>query len=283
MTTVRVSCLIPTRNRWSLLQRAVASARAPGVEIVVVDDGSTDETALQGPALEGVRYVRGPGAGVAAARNAGAAVARGEWLAFLDDDDEWLPGKLERQLSWLEGLGAGFGSTGVLEVSEEGALPPRLGPEPGPVPWGRLLQGNFVCTSTVLLRRQVFLEAGGFDPGLRTSEDWDLWLRAALLSPVHHLPEPWTRYRVQGGEKLTADRERLWRDGITVQRRYAARASREWRGPARRTLADACLRVAGAAWRRGAWGQALRDLLAAFRTDPWYALRHLARQALRGR
>lgn len=278
MTSPRVSCVIATRDRWDLLQRALACARGAGVEIVVVDDGSTDDTATLGPGLDGVTWLRRDGGGAAAARNAGAEAATGDWLAFLDDDDEWLPGKLPAQLAVLEGAGASFGTTGWREVFPDGTSADHRGPA-APA-WGRLLQGNFVNTSTVLIRRDLFRAAGGFDPSLRSAEDWDLWLRAARRAPLVHLPEILTRSYVRGGPRLTGDAERLWRDAITVQERYLALAPPEWRRPVRRAYADARLRAGGAALRRRAWATALRDLWRACAADAWYCLRHLVRQGL---
>ena len=102
-----VSVIIPTYNRADLVRQAVASVKAQtfrDFEIVVVDDGGTDGTCEVLSAGRELRVLRHPDRrGVAAARNTGVAAARGEWLAFLDSDDLWLPDKLARQISWLEG------------------------------------------------------------------------------------------------------------------------------------------------------------------------------------
>lgn len=276
-----ISCILPTKDRWDLLQRAVASARRQegvALEIVVVDDGS--QTA---GGVEGARVLRLEGCGVAVARNAAAEVAGGEWLAFLDDDDEWLPGKLSRQSEWLEAGGHAFGATDWISVSPSGEGPgwPRLAP--GVQPWPRLLEGNFVNTSTVLMKREVFREAGGFDPGLRTVEDWDLWLRAARRAPLAWMAEPLTRSWVREGPRLTGDSESLWRNAMAVQERHL-REGRPLPGPweqrVRRALADRALCAAGAAWRRGARWQALADVAYAARRAPCYCLRHAVRQGI---
>lgn len=285
-----VTCIVATRNRWHLLQRALAGARTQGdvpLEIVVVDDGSSDETERLGPELPGVRYLRREGGGAAAARNAGAAVASGRWLAFLDDDDEWLPGKLQRQLSWISGQGADLGTTGWIRVSPEGLEEP--GPPELPMgiqPWGRLLQGNFVNTSTVVMARELFQRAGGFEEGLRSAEDWDLWLRAARFSPLAHLAEFLTRSHVRGGERLTADSEALWRNAIAVQERHFRAVEalpRPWRRKARVALADRCLCAGRAARRRGDGRQACLDFARALRHEPLYCARHLLSGLLRRR
>jgi glycosyltransferase involved in cell wall biosynthesis len=106
MAHLSVSCVIPTYNRVSLLDRALRSAVPqcePGDEIIVVDDGSTDDTEKLVGACDGpVRYVRIPHAGAGSARNAGVQAAQGDLIAFLDSDDEWIPGKLSWQRAVLE-------------------------------------------------------------------------------------------------------------------------------------------------------------------------------------
>jgi glycosyltransferase involved in cell wall biosynthesis len=181
-----VTVVIPTRDRWPLLERhALRSALAQedvDLEVVVVDDGSTDGTTARVTALSDsrVRVVpsTGPG-GAAAARNTGIAVARGTWVAFLDDDDLWSPLKLRTQ---LDDVGtAGWSYTGALVV--DAALQP-IDTLPLAAPDGlreALRHGNVVGGggSTVLARTAVLRELGGFDPSLFYVEDWDLWLRLA--------------------------------------------------------------------------------------------------------
>ncbi len=172
-----VSVIIPAFNAASTLTAAIESAMAQthrAGEIVVVDDGSTDGTADAvsrfGPA---VRYVRKPNGGPASARNLGARLATGEWLAMLDADDSWLPRKLERQLALDTSP-----SIGIIHS----LIDPSIGrPLPNVVTFRDLWAGNCIVNSTVLLRRVAFEHLGGFDedPALISVEDYNLWLRVA--------------------------------------------------------------------------------------------------------
>jgi glycosyltransferase involved in cell wall biosynthesis len=185
MTLGSVSVIIPTFNHGSLLGRAIASIRNqrwPGVDLVVVDDGSTDET----PRL--LRDMAGPdlcvlgqsNSGPAAARNRGVRHASGDWIGFLDADDIWLPGKLGSQANLVfdqPRISVTWGWTRFR--FPDGAEYDWL-PRFAQAPVLELLFGPRFHLSTVLVRRSCFLESSGFDETYRTGEDWDLWLR--LLS-----------------------------------------------------------------------------------------------------
>lgn len=178
-----VSVIIPTYNRRGFVTEAVASVLAQkGVspEIIVVDDGSTDgtERALE-PFGDKIRVLRRAHAGVSAARNSGIRSARGEWLAFLDSDDLWLPAKLRSQLDF-------FAVHGELRVCQTEEIWLRNGVRLNPrkyheKPRGhcfeRLLDRCLVSPSAVMIHRDVFDAVGLFDEGLPACEDYDLWLR----------------------------------------------------------------------------------------------------------
>ncbi len=196
-----VSVVIPTLNCAATLPDAIASVRSqrwPDLEIIVVDDGSIDDTGrvleeLAGPEL---RVIRQGNAGPAAARNTGIEAARGEWIAFLDADDLWLPGKLCDQFDELHRYpSASFSYSDVLLRFPDGShselkcrkleLPLLL----------ELIWGNLFGTPTVLVRRDCFETVGFFDTSLRTGEDWDMWLRLAACYEVAYLPRPLTLVR----------------------------------------------------------------------------------------
>jgi glycosyltransferase involved in cell wall biosynthesis len=201
-----VSVVVPTRNRVAFVGDAVATALGQiciDLEVIVVDDASDDATAasVEGIADPRVRLVRRarPG-GPAAARNAGAAAARGEWVAFLDDDDLWAPDKLSRQLGAAREREAGFVYGGALAVDD--ALEPlylwRV-PDPATV-LDALLGLNVIPagSSTVVARASLLRAVGGFDERFSHLSDWDLWTRLAAAAPAACVADVVTAYRLHG-------------------------------------------------------------------------------------
>ncbi len=194
----KVSVIIPTFNRAHILGRAITSVLGQtdtDLELIVVDDGSSDDTAalirkFPDPRL---RYVQQPrNLGVSAARNRGIAEARGEWLAFLDSDDLWLPQKLERQFAALKGVDCVASYCALLRI--DGKNQTRIpgaadAVHSGMKPWPALLMDGIWFSQTWLVPKRVMLAAGLFDERMSIWEDWDLFLRIALQGPVHHLPE----------------------------------------------------------------------------------------------
>jgi glycosyltransferase involved in cell wall biosynthesis len=187
-----VSAVIPTFNRAWSLGRAVDSvlnqAYRP-LELIVVDDGSTDETPRQLAPLAArgrLLLVRQPRRGVSAARNAGLRAARGSLLAFLDSDDEWLPGKIEAQVEFLDQH-----PDQVLVQTRERWF--RGGRRVNPGRRHRKLAGDIfvpslglclISPSAVMLRRSLLDEVGLFDEDLPAAEDYDLWLRILARHPA---------------------------------------------------------------------------------------------------
>ena len=190
-----VSVIIPTYNRPHLLPRAVDSAFAAGtdVEVVVVDDASSDETAEVCHALSGIRYVRlAHNQGVAGARNAGVLASSSEYIALLDDDDVRLPGSLDLQLTTLEESGAAltYGQALLGGATDRAAADRYPQPCPsGDVFW-QLLTQNFIPSGSVVLRRSCLLSAGLFNRTIAGIDDWDLWIRIAAIYPIAALDQP---------------------------------------------------------------------------------------------
>lgn len=191
----RVSVIIPTYNRPQLLPRAIESAFAAGtdVEVVVVDDASSDDTAEVCQAIKGIKYVRLEyNQGVAGARNVGVLASSSEYIALLDDDDVRLPGSLDLQLPALKESGAAL----IYGQALFGGATDRVAHDryPQPCPSGdvfwQLLTQNFMPSGSVIFRRACLFSSGLFNRSLAGIDDWDLWLRIAAIYPVAALDEP---------------------------------------------------------------------------------------------
>jgi glycosyltransferase involved in cell wall biosynthesis len=210
MTTV--SAIIATYERPATCERALLSALrqdpAP-IEVLVCDDGSADETPARFRAWEQrdprVRYIRvEPNRGTPGpARNAGVAAARGDWVAFLDDDDEWLPGKLAAQLEHV--AGADVIATNAATTAGDAYFPDA--PAERRPQRREILEANPVINSSALVRRDDLLAAGGFaEQGwARGIEDYAAWLALADRGARFLvLGEPWVRYTSHGGDRFSA-------------------------------------------------------------------------------
>jgi len=280
---VTVSLVIATFNHARLLGEALDSALSQtlaGVDVVVVDDGSTDDTPAVLARYGGrVRIVRQPNRGLAAARNAGIAAARGRYLAFLDADDVVAPTKLAEQLAVLErapGVGWTYcdvmietaATGGKITASERFGYGARsldgwLFPE--------LIRGNFIPAIAPLVRRSLIDATGGFDESLTALEDWDLWLRLALIAEARYTPAVLATYRVQAAG-MSEDRARMDRNRFrVVDKLHRMRpAALEGLGTlGRRIVADAHNWLGKEAYARGDWAEARRRFAASLATVPW--------------
>ncbi len=196
-----LSVVIPAYNNASTLPEAIASVRSqvgPRREIIVVDDGSADATSevLDGLAGPDLRVIRQENGGPGAARNTGIAAATGEWVALLDADDIWLSMKLRTQFAALERQpNARFSFAGQVVRLPDGTEQAHECRPARKSLFVDLLKGNRLATSTALVRRDCFAKVGVFDSGLRTGEDWDMWLRLAAVFDGALVPQPLEIYR----------------------------------------------------------------------------------------
>ncbi|HSY52282.1 MAG TPA: glycosyltransferase [Thermoanaerobaculia bacterium] len=202
-----ISVIIPTYNYGRFLGEAIDSALAQSysaLEIIVVDDGSTDDTTRVLDAYgDRIRAIRQDNQGVGAARNAGIAAARGKYVAFLDSDDIWKPEKLERQIAlFAADPDLGLVHCGAESFDNEGkTLSVLLSGMEGWVASELLRLDREVITapgSGTLVPKRVAEEIGGFDPRLQPSEDWDFCYRLAVRYRVGFVPEVLVRYRLHG-------------------------------------------------------------------------------------
>lgn len=210
----RVSVVVPCFNTERYIAatlRAVLAQAGAELEVIVVDDCSTDgSAALVEREFPQVRLIRRANAGVAAARNAGIAAATARWVAFCDADDIWLPDKLVAQFEAMAAMPGCRMSYAAWQVwpSDEAAPDPALLEQvaaesqdtprwAGATGWlyPELLLDCVVWTSTVLMRRDLLDEIGGFDTELRIGEDYDLWLRASRVTRIERVARPLALYR----------------------------------------------------------------------------------------
>lgn len=299
--TYEISVVVPTHNCLPFLKKALASIEAqsiPNIQIIVVVDRSTDGTLEWLARYNGpypITIVEADVGSPARARNLGVEEARAPLVAFLDDDDVWLPGKLAAQRAahradpqavmsfsdyrHVTVTGEDFGSC----FGYWGAKPPKT---PGysrlATPLSTLLGRNLVGTSTVMVRRDAFLAVGGFDPSLPSSEDWDLWLSLASYGPVIWSGKIVAEYLLRPGSQTTARHLRIaamteiaarhlagnpcrWQDRLRLKSRLLVGQAEAFEQANQRIAAAKCHFLAGllaADWR--AFRAGLADLSHSF-------------------
>jgi len=193
---VKISVVIPAYNAASFLPRCLESVFAQTLkpeEVLVIDDGSTDNTAALAEAL-GARVIRRQNGGVSAARNTGIKIASGEWIALLDADDRWAPEKLERQAAFA-GSDTVLVYTGVRTFYDTGVL--GEGSTIDAISARKMLRYcNPITTSSVLVRRRALMQDGGFSEDILACEDWEVWYRLQRLGQFVVVPGALTDYYV---------------------------------------------------------------------------------------
>ena len=232
----RVSVIVASYNRCRFLGEALASVRRQTFEdweCLVADDGSSDGTLLLLEETAGndgrVRALPGAHCGLLGrVRNRALREARGSLIAFLDDDDIWLPRKIELQVRLLDAEpDVGLCFARAVRFGDACGVFPRSGTPQRPA-FERLWKGNFIPCSTVLLPRAVFDSVGEFDESLQVAQDYDLWLRVARIAPIRFQSEILCRYRVHAAA-MSADRALEAEALEGIYERLAA----QWRLPAR--------------------------------------------------
>jgi glycosyltransferase involved in cell wall biosynthesis len=275
-----VTVVIPAFNAEDFIGEALGSIRDQtlrDVEVVVIDDGSTDNTLREAERFAGLmdlEIICQANAGPAAARNNGIRRARGRFCAFLDADDVMLPERLNVQAALLEKEPAlGLVHTDLMTFDEKGIIHRtrwNFSSPCGGMVLDQLLMDNFITTSTVMAPKECLLEAGLFGEERRVSEDFELWLRMAARWKVGYIDRPLIRYRRRSGslsdDKLATGRsaleviETFWRENTDY-----ARAHPEVR---RRSLARHLSTAGAAALSSGYRWKALEYLLSALGHDP---------------
>ncbi len=245
-----VSVVMPAYNASAYIQQAIDSVLAqdyPAVELIVVDDGSNDDTVARVQAYgDRVKLLTQANQGSAVARNQGLEAARGEYIAFLDSDDVWLPGKLTAQVAYLERHPdvdlvysrwqiwrpeadghfvppervLGETDTGT-SASDAGGDIPLVAERSGWL-YTLLLFGSYLHTITVMARRRLIEAVGPFDPDLKRGQDYDYWLRASRHTEIHKLDRIHALYRLHGAGCITR-----WPD-VNYEQQVLNKALERW-------------------------------------------------------
>lgn len=235
LTRPSLSVVIPCYNAAAWIVSSLSSVYAQAwddLEVLVIDDGSTDESvAVVREHFPQATVLQQTNGGVAAARNAGLKAARGEWVAFIDADDHWLPGKLRAQMDLLTAHPEArmVCSGWQYWLSGDAAPHPELldrlrliddtaAHQHGPSGWiyPELLQSCCVWTSTVVAQRELLLALDGFDTTLKVGEDYDLWLRASRVTPILRVQRALALYRQHPNSLTRQPPAKNW-EGLVLQ------------------------------------------------------------------
>ncbi|MDE2165165.1 MAG: glycosyltransferase [Alphaproteobacteria bacterium] len=291
-----VSVVMPMFNAALTIERAINSVRAQTYadwEMICVDDASADDTVERVAAIDDprIRVIRLDGnGGPARARNLAIAAAKGELVAFLDADDEWLPDKLARQVALLDadaGLALVVTDMRVTTVDggEGSSVYARQPPVSGIDAWKTLLASSFIATSAVMTRRALLDRVGGFNPELVTGEDQDLFIRLAMIGRVHAISDSLAVYHWMPRSYSTGHAARQARDVIAMVRQHLRQLGDRLSRAERRTILGRRYERLGAnlmdsgARLRGAW---LMLRAAALGRAPFRNLIAVPRRLLRG-
>ena len=232
--SIKASIVITCYNQAKFLAEAIESVRNQtfsDLEIIVVDDGSTDKTAAVAACYPDVRYVRQENRGLSAARNLGLHVSAGEYLVFLDADDRLLPIAVESGVDCLNTHPeCAFVSGDYTLITSEGLVIPRrptLSIERDH--YLALLRRNYIgMHATVMYRRSIFETSGDFDTSLKACEDYDLYLRIARIAPVYCHDKVVAEYR-QHAANMSKNRALMLKSAVSrvqSQRKYVRKDAR---------------------------------------------------------
>lgn len=226
-----VSVIIPTYNMSQyvpLAIRSVLEQTYQDLEVIVIDDGSTDDTqeAIQEFSSDSrFRYESQENGGPAKARNKGIRLARGQWIAFNDADDVWYPQKLQKQVALFGSrpdLGVVVSDCDRIDERGKKIPAPKKYRYQGSRLYEQLLLENFIPMCTTVVTRTCFEQLGGFDETLRRAEDYDFWLRLSVSNTIGYVDEPLAAHR-KWTSQLTSNKIAQAEAAILVQQRFLAK------------------------------------------------------------
>ena len=224
LSSEKVSVIIPTWNRAATIEAAVRSVlnqTHPVLEVLVCDDGSTDETKNILAAINDARikFIEGPRAGrPAIPRNLGIRLAKGTWIAFLDSDDSWLPEKIGKQLALAEKNNCLASCSNAFRVLPgKGRISAYLQVTEKIISFEQLVKINFVICSSALVHHSILAQVGGFpeDEKLKAIEDYALWLRVSTKTNFAYSEEPLLDYTDDAANSIRANtKEKVQREAV---------------------------------------------------------------------
>ena len=231
----KVSVIIPTYNRSELLKKAVESLENQShqnFEIIIIDDCSTDDTAevVKGMGDNRIIYLKhDTNKGGSEARNTGIKQATGNFIGFLDSDDQWLPDKLEKQLKQFEGRPeVGVVYTGVQVVNEHNQPTRKIVPAYKGEILPKLFESNCIdTTSSVLVKREILDQVQGFDASLPSCQDWDLYIRLAQVTKFDFVKESLVLFYHHSGERITTNKKSVLTGHMSIFEKYKGLAKKQ--------------------------------------------------------
>ena len=269
-----VSTIVPTLDRPELLRRALRSVEAQthdSIEVVIVGSPETPDLTeiIEDVAVQRVEYIDSDAESPGAARNIGIEAATGNYLAFLDDDEEWDPEKLTRQIERVEHTGAGVCHTGVRKVGPDGRIRAVSKPTAeGDVTRALLTESLYDAISAMLVRRDLAESVDGFDESFGLLEDADFNLRLSKHTEFCTIPEQLVTRHIDGHQQSTDDLEQSLLDTNRYQEKHQAFAREFGRDVEKRLIAQLKYGLGKTAANQGEYRIAAKLFLRAIRNDP---------------
>jgi len=286
---MKISVVIPAYNCASFIGEAIESVLKQTIsvhEIIVIDDGSEDDTgAIVRKKYSQVRILNQKNSGPSTARNRGIAEASGDWIAFLDADDIWLPNKIEEQILALKrhpqlkliasdmaeiDIHGNITIPSMQEWHDQKKFFSNLRGRPIPRAAARLIEKNFIPTGTVLVERKVLSEKGGFNDSLRYGEDLEIWVRIATDHPISCLPTV-HMLRRRHGSNATSFTMNMAKDLVKVAesvRRQAGRTLKKQGVDVDQMVSQAWANLGYALFDQGQYAQARQAMKSSFKEKP---------------